>query len=145
MIIPVSMKHAWRIYPPWVVQVIACRLFDAKPWSKIRMPYCKLDPWNQIPVKFESRQIFIRKNLFKTSCVKWLPFCFGIIMTSSNGNIFALLSLYEGNPPVTGGFPSQRPVTRSFDVFLMFSFQRLSKQSRRQWFWDTIAFIVMSL
>ena len=25
--------------------------------------------------------------------------------------------LCEGNPPVTGGFPSQRPVTRSFDVF----------------------------
>ena len=30
----------------------------------------------------------------------------------------ALLDLYEGNPPVTGGFPSQRPVTRGFDVFL---------------------------
>ena len=29
----------------------------------------------------------------------------------------ALLALYEGNPPVTGGFPSQRPVTRSFGVF----------------------------
>ena len=30
----------------------------------------------------------------------------------------ALLSLCEGNPPVTGAFPSQRPVTRSFDIFL---------------------------
>ena len=29
----------------------------------------------------------------------------------------ALLALCEGNPPVTGGFPSQRPVTRSFAVF----------------------------
>ena len=28
-----------------------------------------------------------------------------------------LLVLYEGNPPVTDGFPSQRPVTRSFDIF----------------------------
>ena len=28
-----------------------------------------------------------------------------------------LLTLYEGNSPVTGEFPSQRPVTRSFDVF----------------------------
>ena len=28
----------------------------------------------------------------------------------------ALLALCEGNPPVTGGFPSQRPVTWSFDV-----------------------------
>ena len=28
-----------------------------------------------------------------------------------------LLALYEGNPPVTGGFPSQGPVTQSFNVF----------------------------
>ena len=28
-----------------------------------------------------------------------------------------LLALCEGNPPVTGGFPLQRPVTQSFDVF----------------------------
>ena len=34
------------------------------------------------------------------------------MMTSSHGNIFrsALLALCEGNQPVTGGFPSQRPV-----------------------------------
>ena len=29
----------------------------------------------------------------------------------------ALLALSEGNSPVTGEFPAQRPVTRSFDVF----------------------------
>ena len=28
-----------------------------------------------------------------------------------------LLALCEGNPPVTGGFPSQKPVTQSFDIF----------------------------
>ena len=39
-------------------------------------------------------------------------------MTSSNENISTYLALFEGNPPVTGVFPSQRPVTRSFDVFL---------------------------
>ena len=31
----------------------------------------------------------------------------------------ALLALCEGNPAVTGGFPSQRSVTRSFDVFFL--------------------------
>ena len=31
----------------------------------------------------------------------------------------ALLALCERNPPVTGGFPSQRPVTRSFDFFFL--------------------------
>ena len=29
----------------------------------------------------------------------------------------ALLAICEGNSPVTGEFPSQRPVTRSFGVF----------------------------
>ena len=31
----------------------------------------------------------------------------------------ALLVLCEGNPPVTGGFPSQKPVTRSLDGFFI--------------------------
>ena len=39
------------------------------------------------------------------------------MMTSSNRNISALLAICTGNSPVTGEFPAQRPVTRSFDVF----------------------------
>ena len=47
----------------------------------------------------------------------------------------ALLALYAGNSPVTGGFPLQRPVTRSFDVFFDLRLnKRLSKQSRHRWF-----------
>ena len=39
------------------------------------------------------------------------------------------------NSPVTVDFPSQRPVTRSFDVFFDLRLnKRLSKQSRRRWF-----------
>ena len=42
-----------------------------------------------------------------------------------------LLALCAGNSPVTGEFPSQRPVTRSFDVFFDLRLnKRLSKQSR---------------
>ena len=61
---------------------------------------------------------------------------YGIFMvTSSNGNISALLAICEGNPPVTGEFPSQRPVTRSYEVFFDPRLnERLSKQSRRRWF-----------
>ena len=29
----------------------------------------------------------------------------------------ALLAIYAGNSPVIGEFPTQKPVTRSFDVF----------------------------
>ena len=57
------------------------------------------------------------------------------MMTSSNGNISALLALCEGNSPVTDEFPSQSPVTRSFGVFFDLRLnKRLSKQSIRLWF-----------
>ena len=47
----------------------------------------------------------------------------------------ALLSFCAGNSPVTGEFPTQRPVTRSFDVFFVLGLnQHLSKQLRRRWF-----------
>ena len=47
----------------------------------------------------------------------------------------ALLALCAGNSLVTGEFPSQKPVTRSFDVFLNLRLnKRLSKQSKRRWF-----------
>ena len=40
----------------------------------------------------------------------------------------ALLDLCAGNSPVNGEFPSQRPVTRNFDVFFDFRLKkRLSK------------------
>ena len=39
------------------------------------------------------------------------------MMTSSIGNISALLALCAGNSLVTGEFLAQRPVTRSFGVF----------------------------
>ena len=56
-------------------------------------------------------------------------------MTSSNGNISALLALCEGNSPVTGEFPSQRPVTWGFDVFFdLLLNKRLCQQSRRRRF-----------
>ena len=48
---------------------------------------------------------------------------------------FALLALCAGHSPVTGEFPSQRPVTRSFDVFFDLRLnKRLSKQSWDWWF-----------
>ena len=62
--------------------------------------------------KFESAVIFDRSNPM-----------YGlnkhIMMTSSNGNISALLAICAGNSPVPGEFPAQRPVTRSFDVYLI--------------------------
>ena len=47
----------------------------------------------------------------------------------------ALLAIWAGNSPITGEFPKQRPVTRSFDVFFVLQLnKRSSKQSWGCWF-----------
>ena len=47
----------------------------------------------------------------------------------------ALLALCEGNSLVTGKFPTQRPVTPSFDVFFdLRPNKRTRKPSRRRWY-----------
>ena len=54
-------------------------------------------------------------------------------MTSSNGNIFRVTGPLCGEFTGPGEFPAQRPVTRSFDVFLDL---RLNKRlSRQPWGW----------
>ena len=59
---------------------------------------------------------------------------FNFMMTSSNGNISALLAICAGNSPAPGEFPAQRPVPRSFDVvFDLCQNKRLSKE----WWFET--------
>ena len=70
-----------------------------------------------------------------TNVYKILWFHIELMMTSSNGNISALLAICAGNSLVTGVFPAQRPVTRSFDVFFdLLLNKRLSKQWWCWWF-----------
>ena len=58
----------------------------------------------------------------------------------------ALLVICVGNSPATGKFASQRPVTRSFDVFFDLCLnKRLSKQSRGLVLWDAIVLMMTSL
>ena len=57
------------------------------------------------------------------------------MMTSSNGNIFRVTGHLCGKFTGPGEFPAQRPVTRSFDVFIDLRLNnRLSKQSWGWWF-----------
>ena len=52
-------------------------------------------------------------------------------MTSSNGNIFRVTGPLCGEVTGPGEFPTQRPVTRSFDVFFdLRPNKRLSKHTR---------------
>ena len=56
-------------------------------------------------------------------------------MTSSNGNIFRVTGPLCGEFTGPGEFPTQSPVTRSFDVFFDLCLnKRLSKQSWGWWF-----------
>ena len=58
----------------------------------------------------------------------------------------ASLALCEGNAPVTGKFPSQRPVTRSFDVFFDLRLKKGVKETiETPVIWDTIALIMTPL
>ena len=57
------------------------------------------------------------------------------MMTSSNENISALLTRCAMNSPIPCEFPSQRPVTRNFDIFFdLRPNKRLSKYSKGWWF-----------
>ena len=84
-------------------------------------------PGDQIMTKppFYSMQAFTKETLQRATrddVIKWKHF-------------LRYWALCEGNPPVNGGFPSQRPVTRSFDVFFVLRLNKLlRKQSRRRWF-----------
>ena len=57
------------------------------------------------------------------------------MMTSSNGNIFRVTGPLRGEFTGHGEVPTQRPVTRSFDVFFDLRLnKRLSKQPWGWWF-----------
>ena len=57
------------------------------------------------------------------------------MMTASNGNIFRVTGPLCGEFTGPGEFPTQRPVTRSFDVFFDLRLnKRLSKHSWGWWF-----------
>ena len=67
----------------------------------------------------------------------WSDTCcnIGYMMTSSNGNIFRVTGPLCGEFTGPGEFPTQRPVTRSFDVFFDLRLhKRLSKEPWGWWF-----------
>ena len=84
-------------------------------------------------------------NAFKSDFTDWClsdqsVICIGIVSGAAwwrhqIETFSALLALCAGNSPVTGEFPTQRPVTRTFDVFFDLRLNnRLSKQSWGWWF-----------
>ena len=78
---------------------------------------------------------FQRPIWAKDISVSLTPIDWLYMMTSQMETFSALLAICVGNSPVTGEFPPQRPVTRSFDVYFdLRPNKRLSKQSWGWWF-----------
>ena len=83
----------------------------------------------------KARRMIYLHDLVIRMCQHTGDGCYVHMMMSLNGNNSALLALCEGNSPITGEFTSQRPVTRSFDVFFYLRLnKRLRKPSRHRWF-----------
>ena len=60
-----------------LIQVMACCLYGTKPLPEPMLPFCQLDSWEKISVKFESRFYHFRsrKCTWKCCLPKWQPFC----------------------------------------------------------------------
>ena len=60
-----------------LVQILACRLFGAKPLSEPVLEYCEFDPWEQTSVKFYSKfKNFIEENAFENVVCKMAAILF---------------------------------------------------------------------
>ena len=84
------------------------------------------------------KQIWVNKKQieeFSKNEKQIIRFRFSFMMTSSNENIFRVTGPLCGEFTGPGEFPTQRPVTRSFDVFFdLLRNKRLSKQPWGWWF-----------
>ena len=118
-------NHFWK--PICVVSGTSVCCFDPKLYWSIGRTKCS---YYSTRVDLYSHQILlITDQQVMAWCHKFN------MMTSSNGNIFHVTGPLCGEFTGPGEFPSQRPVTRSFDVFFDLRLnKRLSKQPWGWWF-----------
>ena len=79
-------------------QVMACRLFGAKPLPEPMLIYCQLDSREQVSVKFESEfyHFHSRKCIWKCRLPIWRPFCPG--GDELKWHAFEIFADFDGNP-----------------------------------------------
>ena len=79
-------------------------------------------------------QFTVHPNLFAYYS-RFVMFFYGLVWRHQMGTFSALLAICAGNPPVPSEIPTQRPVTRSFNVFPDLRLNKwLIKQPRGWWF-----------
>ena len=122
------VSYSKRIWQFQILEMKATRNFKSVQFLVTRMIY--LLSSIQITLYVTTFVIFKRKVMLWRMMERkiWCALvCF--MMTSLNGNIFRVTG------HLCGEFPTQRPVTRSFDVFFDLRLnKRLSKQSWGWWF-----------
>ena len=86
-------------------------------------------------VQLRKKSVLVRIIIWRLFGTKPVSELMMVMMTSSNGNIFRVTGPLCGEFTGPGEFPTQRPVTRSFDVFFYLRLnKRLSKQPWGWWF-----------
>ena len=110
----ISMLTSCKLYPN-VALIYFCllHLFEWIPWNKWQSRP------NTVLALIEDQITNSREQPFSKRFLSFLSIRIGHMMTSSMETFSALLALCAGNTTVTGAFPSQRPVTQSFGVFLI--------------------------
>ena len=88
-----------------LVQIMACRLFGAKPLFESVLANCQFDSWEQISVKFKSKfcNFHSRKWTWKCRLPRWRPFCpggdefivFCVSVKHSCINLVTIVSLWK--------------------------------------------------
>ena len=126
----------------WLILLISLRVISLSPGNLITFQcqgnsretnknICHRDPLKPDNITTANRNT-TKVNAYSMECTVISPGKVSM-MTSSMEKNPALLALCAANSPVTGEFPAQRPVTRSFDVFFD---PRLNKWlSKRSWGW----------
>ena len=110
--------------------------WEMRNFDQIKLFHCDIVQ-NNISISTANIRLFTKElSQYNKACLVW---CRHQMETFS-----ALLVICAGNSLVTGEFPAQRPVTRSFDAFFDLPLhKRLSKQWRGWWY--AIAPIMTSL
>ena len=80
-----------------LLQIMACRLFGAKPLSEPMLAYCQLDSWEQISVKSEFYHFHSRKCIWKCRLPIWQTFCPGGVNSEQMAHAWKKCSEMEFN------------------------------------------------
>ena len=116
------------------------RLISATDWQIIRIQSDICPPRNLVWRKTTGMLLFVSSSICHIINID-VTICTSDYYSYFNCNLYqwryhqmetfsALLAICAENSPVSGDFPAQRPVTRSFDVFLDL---RLNKRLSKQW------------